>query len=73
MAFAGRIGPDLSTKLPQRAPETAGLRIIYIFRILKGMLLGDGLRHKRTDRKKFLLLYHHLNLITSRLMMLLMT
>lgn len=36
------------------------------------MLLGDGLRHKRTDRKKFFLLYHHLNLITSRLMMLLM-
>lgn len=34
------------------------------------MLLGDGLRHKRTDRKKFFLLYHHLNLITaSRLMM----
>lgn len=27
MAFGGRIGPDLSTKLPQRAPETAGLRI----------------------------------------------
>ena len=53
MAFAGRIGPDLSTKLPQRVSETAGLRIIYIFRILKGMLLGDGLRHKRTDRKKF--------------------
>lgn len=73
MAFAGRIGPDLSTKLPQRAPETAGLRIIYIFRVLKGMLLGDGLCHKRTDRKKFFLLYHHLNLITSRLMMLLMT
>lgn len=73
MAFAGRIGPDLSTKLPQRAPETAGLRIIYIFRILKGMLLGDGLRHKRTDRKKFFFLYRHLNLITSRLMMLLMT
>jgi len=73
MAFAGRIGPDLSTKLPQRAPETAGLCIIYIFRILKGMLLGDGLRHKRTDRKKFFLLYRHLNLITSRLMMLLMT
>ncbi len=72
MAFAGRIGPDLSTKLPQRAPETAGLRIIYIFRILKGMLLGDGLRHKRTDLKKFFLLYLHLNLITSRLMMLLM-
>lgn len=37
------------------------------------MLLGDGLRHKRTDRKKFFLLYRHLNLITSRLMMLLMT
>lgn len=73
MAFAGRIGPDLSTKLPQRAPETAGLRIIYIFRILKGMLLGDGLRHKRTDRENFFLLYRHLNLITSRLMMLLMT
>ncbi len=73
MAFAGRIGPDLSTKLPQRAPETAGLRIIYIFRILKGMLLGDGLRHKRTDRENLFLLYRHLNLITSRLMMLLMT
>lgn len=36
------------------------------------MLLGDGLCHKRTDRKKFFLLYIHLNLITSRLMMLLM-
>lgn len=69
MAFAGRIGPDLSTKLPQRAPETAGLRIIYIFRILKGMLLGDGLHRKRTDRKKFFLLCHHLNLTASRLMM----
>lgn len=68
MAFGGRIGPDLSTKLPQRAPEKAGLRIIYIFRILKGMLLGDGLCHKKTDRKKFFLLYHfHLNL--TRLMM----
>lgn len=32
------------------------------------MLLGDGLRHKRTDRENFFLLYH-LNLITSRLMM----
>lgn len=72
MAFAGRIGPDLSTKLPQRAHQTAGLRIIYIFRALKGMLLGDGLRHKRTDRENFFLLYHHLNLITSRLMMMLM-
>lgn len=69
MALGGRIGPDLSTKLPQRTPETAGLRIIYIFRILKGMLLGDGLRHKRTDRKKFFLLCHHLNLTASRLMM----
>lgn len=37
------------------------------------MLLGDGLRHNRTDRKKLFLLYRHLNLITSRLMMLLMT
>lgn len=72
MAFAGRIGPDLSTKLPQRAPGTAGLRIIYIFRVLKGMLLGDGLHPERTDGKKFFLLYIHLNLITSRLMMLLM-
>ena len=53
MAFAGRIGPDLSTKLPQRAHETAGLRIIYIFRALKGVLLGDGGRDKRTDREKF--------------------
>ena len=53
MAFGGRIEPDLSTKLPQRAPETAGLRIIYIFRILKGMLLCNGLHRKRTDRKKF--------------------
>lgn len=49
MAFDGWIGPDLSTKLPQRTPGTAGLRIIYIFRILKGMLLGDGLHRKRTD------------------------
>lgn len=69
MAFDGWIGPDLSTKLQQRAPGTAGLRIIYTFRILKGMLLGDNLRHKRTDRKKFFLLYHHLNLIASRLIM----
>jgi len=53
MTFGDLIGPDLSTKLPQRAPGKAGLRIIYIFRALKGMLLGDGLRHKRTDRKKF--------------------
>lgn len=37
------------------------------------MLLGDGLRHKRTDRENLFLLYRHLNLITSRLMMLLMT
>ena len=37
------------------------------------MLLGDNLRHKRTDRENFFLLYRHLNLITSRLMMLLMT
>lgn len=68
MTFGDLIGPDLSTKLPQRAPGKAGLRIIYIFRDLKGMLLGDGLRHKRTDRENFFLLYH-LNLITSRLMM----
>ena len=72
MAFGGRIGPDLSTKLPQRTPGKAGLRIIYIFRILKGMLLGDGLCHKKTDRKKFFSSLP-LNLITSRLMMLLMT
>lgn len=49
MAFDGWIGLDLSTKLPQMAPGTAGLRIIYIFRVLKGMLLGDGLHRKRTD------------------------